>query len=157
MTKTSYLNCPESDLNNFRLILVDECHQGFSNKFIKKTNVTFYGIDIGFYGLSATPKTDALDTKDLEKYYGKVIEVGSGYDFIPKFVFHNYTHNKDYEYENYVEHRTVLSEDGDRLDTQLRVISDNLTPCSLILCDRIADVDLYYDHFKDKDNVVKIT
>jgi hypothetical protein len=39
-----------------------------------------------------------LDEKDLEKYFGKVIEIKKEYDFIPSFTFYNYQHNEDSEF-----------------------------------------------------------
>jgi hypothetical protein len=39
-----------------------------------------------------------LDEEDLEKYFGKVIEIKEEYDFIPSFTFYNYQHNEDSEF-----------------------------------------------------------
>ena len=90
MTKSSYLKVDKEELQEFECILVDELQTGFSPKFRTKFNTDFHNKDIFLYGLSATPSTNEFNQEDLEKYYGKTIEIKKDYDFIPEFTFFNY-------------------------------------------------------------------
>lgn len=160
MTKKSFQLCEHGLLQNFNCIIVDECHQWFTKKFWDKLNTVFHNKDIFLYGLSATPSTNELNESDLEKYYGKIIEIKQEYDFIPEFIFINYKHLNPYEFEHYSELRWLLWEDQDRFSKQMEHIRYNLSDkCSLILCDRISEINSYYlSLFKPKErNVIIIT
>jgi len=176
MTKSSFLTCPDELLSDFDSVIIDECHQWFSKKFRDKFNVAFKNRDVYLYGLSATPSTVDLDEKDLEKYFGKVIEIKKEYDFIPSFTFYNYQHNEDaeflyndeeswesymkkiYEFEHYAELRWNMWEDKHRIAEQRKAVVQNLSKqCSLILCDRISEIQLWEDYFSIYDDYDIIT
>lgn len=148
-------------LTLFGCIISDECHQGFTDKFIEKMNISLDGHPIHLYWLSATPYTKDLNENDLEKYFGKIIEVKKDYDFIPRFIFYNYNSDKPYDHEHYAELRGLLSEDEDRMWEQMKVMSSNLSKqCSLILCDRLLEIEWWAEKLSEKFpdmNIVIIT
>jgi len=161
MTKKSFDLCKDEDeLSDFDCVIVDENHQGFTKKFRDKFNTVFHNKDIYLYGLSATPYTAELNTSDLEKYYGKIIEVKKDYDFIPSFIFFNYFHIEDYEFEAYHELKQWLIDDPDRTKHQEERVVNNLSKkCSLILCDRLEDIDNWFCFLSELKwhTVIKIT
>jgi superfamily II DNA or RNA helicase len=162
MTKPSFLKCPSEDLVDFDTILVDENHQWFSDKFRNKMNTTFSWKEIFLYWLSWTPYTEELEIVDLEKYYGKVINVQNEYNFIPSFIFYNYkTPKNDLEFEHYSELKQCLIDDIDRYKEQHNTILNNLSDkCSLILTDRIEEANRYEKDFFEITHtysVIKIT
>ena len=159
MTKTSFNLCMKSELENFNCVIIDECHQWFTKKFRDKLNIFFHNKDIYLYGLSATPSTNELNESDLEKYYGKIIEVKKDHEFIPEFTFYNYYNLKEYESEHYAELRGLMSEDEDRYIKQIEIIQSKLSKCSLILCDRISEIESYYNILNQNnlENIIKIT
>jgi superfamily II DNA or RNA helicase len=66
---------------------------------------------------------------------------------------------KIYEFEHYAELRGNMWEDKHRIQEQRKVISTNLSDkCSLILCDRIAEMDLWEEYFEiyDEYNIIVI-
>ena len=143
-SKATWETVPAHMLSVFWAIISDECHQGFTEKFRNKLNYGLSTADVHFYWLSATPYTDALKEEDLEKYYGKIIEVKKWYDFIPTFHFYNYASEQDYEHEHYADLRWQLSEDMDRMWEQQKVIEAHASDiCSLILCDRLAEIEFW--------------
>ena len=73
----------------FETVIVDECHKGFSDIFRMAINKSFDRAN--FFGLSGTPFTPELAQEDLEKYYGKVIDVKDGYDYTPDFKIIDYS------------------------------------------------------------------
>lgn len=159
--KWSWETVPVYMLSQFWAIIVDECHQWFTDKFIAKMNYALDWMPIHLYWLSATPYTDWLKEEDLEKYYGKIIEVKRWYDFTPRFHFYNYSSEKDYEHEHYADLRNQLWEDMDRMNEQLKVIESHASDvCSLILCDRLSEIEFWEEKMKNSfpnRNIVTIT
>lgn len=163
MTKKSfcldYKVLLENNEIDFDVVLVDECHQNFTQSFRDAINISFHERDIYLYWLSATPSTNELDQEELEMYYWKTIDLKKDYDFIPHFTFYNYQSTIPYEFETYPELRTLLAEDEERKEKQLTRIYENLSDkCSLILCDRVWEIEDFYNEFdKNKYAVIKIT
>lgn len=161
MTKKSFTLDFESIKQEFNLIILDECHQQFTkNTYISINKFFHWKKWIALYWLSATPSTDFLEEKDLEKYFWKIITIQKEYDFIPEFIFYNYRPKNKflYEYETYPELRQCLIDDIDRQELQFNIIKNNLSICSLILCDRLEEIENYYNNFKDEDIfLIKIT
>lgn len=175
MTKKWFALADKEELSDFDTVIIDECHQWFTKWFRDKFNEIYYWSDIYLYWLSATPSTNELDEKDLELYFGKVIEIKKEYDFIPKFTFYNYHHNEDsdflytneetwesymkkiYEFEHYAELRGNMWEDKHRMQEQISTVSFNLSKkCSLILCDRISEIKQWERHFSIYDEYTLI-
>lgn len=161
MTKKSFTLDFESIKQNFNLIILDECHQQFTkNTYISINKFFHWKKWIALYWLSATPSTDFLEEKDLEKYFWKTITVQKEYDFIPEFIFYNYQPKNKflYEYETYPELRQCLIEDKERQELQFNIIKNNLSICSLILCDRLEEIENYYNNLITEDIfLIKIT
>ncbi len=160
MTKSSYLIVDKELMEDFGCVLVDELQTWFSPKFRDKFNTDFNHKDIFFYWLSATPSTNDLNQKDLEKYYGKSIEISNDYDFIPEFTFFNYYSSSSYEFEHYAELKQCLIDDEERFKQQYKYIDLNTSDkCSLILCDRLEEIENWYEEFKTYDDfvIIKIT
>lgn len=171
MTKKWFSMASKDELCDFDTIIIDECHQWFTKWFRDKFNETYYWSNIYLYWLSATPSTNDLDQEDLEKYFGKIIEIKKDYDFIPSFTFYNYHHNEDseflytneetwesymkkiYEFENYAELRWNMWEDKHRMKEQKSTVFFNLSKkCSLILCDRISEINEWKELFSIYDD-----
>lgn len=160
MTKSSYLKVDKKELQDFKWVIVDELQTGFSPKFRNKFNMDFDEKEIFFYWLSATPSTNEFDQDNMEKYYGKTIEVEKAYDFIPDFTFIDYYHPKLWEWEHYSELKQVLIDDENRLSEQLDFIDNNLSKkCSLILCDRLEEIENYHKYYNENYShyIIKIT
>lgn len=159
MTKKSFSLCSKSELEDFDCVISDECHMGFTKDMRNKMNEVYHGKDIFLYGLSATPSTNELDERDLEKYFWKIIEIKKDYDFIPEFKFFNYINDTTYEAEHYAELRWMLSLDETRMWKQKEKILENLSDkCSLILCDRLEEIKYWAEELKDYEwNLIKIT
>ena len=159
MTKSSFLNCG-IDVSDFDCIIVDELQTGFTPKFRDKMNEICKDKEIFLYWLSATPYTAELNESDMEKYYGKMIEIKKDYDFIPKFKFFNYQSLGDYEFEHYADLKQKLIDDPDRTIQQRESINSHLSSkCSLILCDRLEDIENWNNYYQviDKFFTIKIT
>jgi len=153
MTKTSFPMVSQEDISQFDIVIVDECHQGFTPKFRDHMNLSFKDKQIYMYWLTATPFTWDLLQEDLEKYYGRVIDLKKDYDFIPEFFFYNYRSKEEYAFEHYADLRTVLAEDDDRLYSQMEVCNKHLSKkCSLILCDRILETEYWRGVYQDNRN-----
>jgi len=158
MTKSSFLKTRENELSDFTCVLVDELQTWFSPKFRTKFNTDFHNRDIYFYWLSATPSTNEFDQVDLEKYYGKTIEIKKEYDFIPDFTFFNYYSGKREEWEHYSELKQCLIDDIDRFNSQNDYLMENLSSkCSLILCDRLEEIERWETQLSDYFLTIKIT
>lgn len=152
MTKKSFsLDCEKIN-KFFWLVLIDEAPIWFSKTFWNSLNKYFHDIKwVALYWLSGTPQKNELETADLEKYFGKVIEVknqkNNWYNIIPDFKLYDYNVPKWlYEYENPAEMRTVISENQERLQAQVseakKLFEDR--KCLLILTDRKIEVENFY-------------
>ena len=90
-----------------------------------------------------------------------MIEVKKHYDFIPKFTFFNYYNLEDYEFEHYAELKQWLIDDEDRRKWQSEKLVNNLSEkCSLILCDRLEDIDNWENmlfEYSHSYSIIKIT
>lgn len=141
-------------VSDFKCILIDEAPVQFSQKFWEGVNLFFDGIDwVALYGLSGTAYKIELTQTDLEKFFGKTIEVkqkeNNGYNYKPKITMYDYMVDKwRYEYESPAEMRSVVSEDIQRLWEQLVQVK-NLSrnrKCTLILTDRRSEADNFMKH-----------
>jgi len=159
MTKRSFVMDYEKIDNFFWLVLIDEAPIGFSKKFWSALDVYFHWKEsIGLYGLSWTPQKNDLDTEDLEKYFGKILEVkgqkNNGYNIIPKFTMLDYYTDEHYEFEGPAELRTAISENEERLSLQMTTIYEYLEgrKCLLVLSDRKYEIENYYNELEQDPN-----
>lgn len=167
MTKRSFVMDYEKINQSFWLVLIDEAPIGFSKKFWSALNIFFHWKpNIGLYGLSWTPQKNDLDTQDLEKYFGKLLEVkgqkNNWYNIIPKFEMMDYYYEEHYEFEWPAELRTAISENEERLDLQIWEIHRYLKwrKCLLVLTDRKYEVENFYNELETEDrkyNLVVMT
>lgn len=155
---------------NFETVIVDECHEWFSDAFRFAINKSFERAN--FFGMSATPFTPELTQSDIEKYYWKVIDVKDGYDYTPQFKIIDYSPAKVkiqgkespwYTFETYAELRGLMSEDEIRFEFQISELKRlyQTRNAIIVLTDRIIESDNFYDRLSTSDtskfNLIKIT
>ncbi len=159
-TKQSFLKDYES-FSEFKVVIVDEMHQGFTDKYIESINKCFHGKKIAIYWMSGTTYTQDLKSEHLEKYYGKIIDLKIWYWIIPKFTFLNYHNSKQYEFEQFHELKEELLDDSERLKYQLKELENilNKNKYTLILSDRLVEVETFYNELVNKKDyeIVKMT
>lgn len=161
MTKKSFSLDYKNIQKDFNLVLIDERPVWFSKKFWDTLNIFFANKKwIALYWLSWTPEKLLLDVDDLQKYFGKIIEVkwqeNNWYNIIPKFTMYDYSYSGRYLYENPAEMRTAIAENIDRLDLQLKEIDEifEARNCLLILTDRKQEVENYFEKLSLRDEFV---
>ena len=156
-TKQSFLKDYES-FSHFKVVIVDEMHQGFTEKFMQWINKCFHKQKIAFYGMSWTTYTQDLKSEHMEKYYWKVIDLNIWYDIIPKFTFLNYHNSKQYEFEQFHELKEELLDDSERYKYQKKELEKIMkkNKYTLILSDRISEIEKYYNDYKDKKDIYVI-
>lgn len=159
-TKQSFLKDYES-FSNFKVVIVDEMHQGFTKKYIEAINKCFHGKKIAMYGMSGTTYTQDLKSEHMEKYYWKIIDLKIWYSIIPKFTFLNYHNSKQYEFEQFHELKEELLDDDERFKYQLQELDKILekNKYTLILSDRLVEVDKFYEKIIDREDyeIIKMT
>lgn len=143
--------------SNFDVIICDEAEQGFSKDFWEAMNSFCHPRKwIAFYWLTGTPKRDNLSTQDLEKYFGKIIEVqgqeNNWYNIVPNFTFYDYYTDKIYEYEAPHEMRECLEQDEDRIATLSKTayFFSLAKKCTLIMTDRKTEISSIYNYLQEK-------
>ncbi|HMS90643.1 MAG TPA: DEAD/DEAH box helicase family protein [Candidatus Absconditabacterales bacterium] len=171
-TKKSFSTDYEKIQNEgkFETIIIDECHEGFSESFRLAINKSFKNVNL--FGMSATPFTPELEQKYLERYFGKVIDVMDGYDYKPDFEIIDYKPGKikikgeisnNYIFEDYAELRNLLAEDEIRFEEQMKILKDLYLKRNaiIVLTDRILESNNFYDRLAKGDtskfNLIKIT
>ncbi len=122
--------------------------------------------------MSATPFTPELEQEDLEKYFGRVIDVKDAYDYTPDFEIINYKpwkirikgeESDNYIFEDYPELRGLMAEDEVRFDYQMKKLGElyKKRNCVIVLTDRILESNNFYDRLAkwalSKFNLIKIT
>lgn len=145
---------------HFKTIIVDEMHQGFTDKFRFALNYSFHNKLISLYWMSGTCYTQDLNQEELEKYYWKTIDLEIWYNIIPEFTFLNFHNDKDYEFQAWHELKEQLFEDESRYRHQKSVLSDILKDNRyiLILSDRISEIERLYNDLEWWDySLIKIT
>ncbi len=155
---------------NFETLIIDECHEWFSDKLRLAINKSFKIVNL--FGMSATPFTPELEQEDIEKYFGKVIDVMDGYDYKPNFEIINYkpgsvkikwVESNAYIFEDYPELRGLLAEDEIRFEHQMTKLKElyRNRKAIIVLTDRILESNNFYDRLAkwntDKFNLIKIT
>jgi superfamily II DNA or RNA helicase len=156
MTKKSFCLDYDKISQKFWLVLIDEAPVQFSKILWSAINIYFNNQKwIALYGLSGTPKKLLLDQEDLEKYFGRIIEVkwqeNNWYNYIPKIIMYDYKYSWFYRYENPQEMRWAISENMERLEEQVSVCDELLcnSNCLLILTDRKIEVDNLINWFNE--------
>jgi len=159
MTKKSFTMDYNKINYFFWLVLVDEAPIGFSKKFWTALNTFFHcKNNTALYGLSGTPLKNDLTTEDLEKYFGKIIEVknqiNNWYNIIPKFTMLDYHYYEHYEFEWPAELRTAISENEERLLLQIETIHEYIKnrKCLLVLTDRKLEIENFYRELSEDSN-----
>ncbi|MDD3302252.1 MAG: DEAD/DEAH box helicase family protein [Candidatus Gracilibacteria bacterium] len=148
---------------NFETIIIDECHEGFSEKLRFALNKGFSGKEINLFGLSGTPCTPELDEKDFEKYFGKLIDVKDEYDYKPDFEFIEYKPGKvkidgeesdRYIFENYAELRGLMAKDEIRFEHQIDKLKELYKErhTIVVLTDRTLEVENFFNRLSKGDN-----
>ena len=147
--------------SHFKVVIIDEMHQGFSDLFRNWLNKWFYWKRIALYWMSWTTYTQELKAEHLEKYFGKVIDLKIWYSIIPKFTFLNFYNTKQYEFEAYHELKEQLIWDEKRYEEQKEWLWQILMKNRyvLVLSDRLEEIErLYDDMYTDyKYEIIKIT
>ncbi len=156
--------------NHFETLIIDECHEWFSDALRMAINKSFRQVNL--FGMSATPFTPFLEEKDLEKYFGKVIDVKDWYDYTPDFEIINYKpwkiriqwkESSEYIFEDYPELRSLLAEDEVRFDFQMEKLKQLYKERNaiIVLTDRVLESNNFYDRLAKWDttkfNLIKIT
>lgn len=154
----------------FETIIIDECHEWFSESFRLAINKSFK--QVNFFWMSATPFTPELEQKYLERYFWKVIDVMDWYDYKPDFEIIDYKPWKvkikwelsnNYIFEDYAELRNLLAEDEIRFEEQFKILKDLYLKRNaiIVLTDRILESNNFYDRLAKWDtskfNLIKIT
>jgi len=159
-TKQSFIKDYNS-FSEFKLVIVDEMHQGFTKKFMQAMNECFFEKKIALYWMSWTTYTQELKAENLEKYYWKIIDMNIWYDFIPKFTFLNYHNNEDYSFWMFSELKEELINDEKRYKHQKEWLWQIMwkNKYTLVLSDRLEEIErLYDDIYSDyKYEIIKIT
>lgn len=158
------------DDTKFETVIIDECHEWFSDNFRLAINKSFSQINL--YWMSATPFTPMLEQEHLERYYGRVIDVMDWYDYKPDFEVINYKPWKvciwwkeepDYIFEDYPELRWLMAEDTVRFDHQMKKLWElfQKRKCIIVLTDRTLEADNFTERLQKWDqtkfNLIKIT
>ncbi len=156
--------------NRFETLVIDECHDWFSDKLRLAINKSFKQANL--YGMSATPYTPDMEVEDLERYFGKLIDVKDKYDYTPDFEIIDYKPGKvwiqgkelsEYVYQDYAELRGLMAEDTIRFEHQITKLKElyNDRNCIIVLTDRVLESNNFYDRLAKWDlskfNLIKIT
>jgi len=150
----------------FNNLIIDEADEGFTEKrrdFI----CNFKGDRV--FGLTATTKTKPdnylgkRDVKCLNRFYGYTVKIDTDYSKIPLKDIKFFRYNNNYcdnvgglsiriSPTDWQEYRKNLDKDMERKKLQAKYLIDNATDKehSLILFDRVADVELFHKSFKNK-------
>jgi len=110
--------------------------------------------------MSGTCYTQDLNQEELEKYYGKSIDLEIWYNIIPEFTFLNFHNDKQYEFSMWHEIKEQLFEDKTRYNHQKQVLTEIIEENKyiLILSDRISEIERMYEDLKWWDySLIKIT
>ena len=123
-------------------MIVDECDANLSKKFID--SLCHSGAK-AVYGLTGTAYRKELDNNDLQKIYGKQVELpDAGYEFVPRIEMLKYKSPK-YQYETFAELKTLMVEDAERVEAQVKVIEKlrKERACVLVLTERVDEAAAY--------------
>ncbi len=148
---------------NFETIIIDECHEWFSEKLRFALNKWFSWKEINLFWLSWTPCTPELDEKDFEKYFWKLIDVKDEYDYKPDFEFIEYKpwkvkidweESDRYIFENYAELRWLMAKDEIRFEHQIDKLKELYKErhTIVVLTDRTLEVENFFNRLSKWDN-----
>ena len=155
---------------NFQTIIIDECHEWFSDNFRLAINESFH--EVSLFWMSATPFTPMLEQQHLERYFGAIIDVMDWYDYKPDFEIINYKpwkiciewiESPDYIFEDYPELRWLMAQDSIRFNYQIKKLWElfQTRKCIIVLTDRTLEADNFTERLWKWDlikfNLIKIT
>ena len=132
----------------FETIIVDECHQGFSDSFRAAMNKNFE--NVALYGMSATPFTANLTEDHLSKYFGAIIQAKNEYK-TPEIKMINY--KQDYTYDSFPDLRDQLVDDEQRMEAQINELRNlfRVRRNIVVLTDRVAEGENFYNKLNNTD------